>query len=214
MSDPVSSGRTTFFYWYISFAVVLFIEGPLVSLSSSPILISVVSRFTRSFVSVILLWFVMCTHVNLSLLLHFNWAFWSCYLLYHFHLFQDDDSYILPVLLRFDGQPEVDEEVGQGSVFCTFLIYEMLAAWTFLPCENWKLFSSKAIVSYLSQLNAFYSYGTPFCVSYFATASVGLWEVVPMRIAWVLRSAHSIFFPWVNYAFTWLVELNEFLYPK
>lgn len=25
--------------------------------------------------------------------------------------FQGDDSYILPVLLRFDGQPEVDEEV-------------------------------------------------------------------------------------------------------
>lgn len=26
-------------------------------------------------------------------------------------LLQDDDSYILPVLLRFDGQPEVDEQV-------------------------------------------------------------------------------------------------------
>lgn len=25
--------------------------------------------------------------------------------------FQSDESYILPVLLRFDGQPEIDEEV-------------------------------------------------------------------------------------------------------
>lgn len=33
----------------------------------------------------------------------------NCVLL--LHLLQDDDSYILPVLLRFDGQPEVDEQV-------------------------------------------------------------------------------------------------------
>lgn len=28
-----------------------------------------------------------------------------------YEYFQDDDSYILPVLLRFDGQPEIDDEV-------------------------------------------------------------------------------------------------------
>lgn len=31
-------------------------------------------------------------------------------------LLQNDDSYILPVLLRFDGQPEVDEEVSLNCV--------------------------------------------------------------------------------------------------
>lgn len=29
--------------------------------------------------------------------------------------FQSDESYILPVLLRFDGQPELDEEVYKSS---------------------------------------------------------------------------------------------------
>lgn len=28
-----------------------------------------------------------------------------------FRWLQDDESYILPVLLQFDGQPEIDEEV-------------------------------------------------------------------------------------------------------
>lgn len=32
---------------------------------------------------------------------------------------QSDESYILPVLLRFDGQPEIDEEVCSNKL-CTF----------------------------------------------------------------------------------------------
>lgn len=37
----------------------------------------------------------------------------------YYWLLQDDDSYILPVLLRFDGQPEVDEEVCPMFAFHT-----------------------------------------------------------------------------------------------
>lgn len=38
-----------------------------------------------------------------------SWSYLQSVIAYW--LFQDDDSYILPVLLRFEGQPEVNEEV-------------------------------------------------------------------------------------------------------
>lgn len=61
-----------------------------------------------------------CTGVHSKIPYYSSYVRVAVYTSYDVLLFfsQDDDSYILPVLLRFDGQPELDEEVCLDYVSC------------------------------------------------------------------------------------------------